>query len=251
MKVLHVFPQFTPESINGSERYEYMLASKLIELAVEVDLMTTTTRDLLPLDAFSLGWPHQYTERETEAGGIHVRRFPASRLLPMRLSKLISLQMLKRWKREERHYGLMVKGSRNLIDYYHRRAVDRPLAYELITLVRGPYSARLLTNLIRNIRRYDAIQVGFTPFAITWQVVSLARLFRKPVVVLAFFHPDDISHHFRSIYWSFSAADAVLAQTSYSAALLKRMLPRSAPVDLGAGVDLDGFADSKACGARF
>jgi hypothetical protein len=214
MKVVHVFPQFTPESINGSERYEYMLAAKLVEVGVEVDLMTTTTKDFLMLEPFSFGWPHQHTQSETDSGGIRIKRFPASHLLPRWVSGQISRQMLRRWKCEERHYGVMLKGSRNLIDYYHRRAIERPRIYDLVTLGQGPYSARLLVSLVNNIRHYDAIQVGFIPFSLAWQIVALGRMFRKPVAVLAFFHPDDISHHFRAIYWTFSAAEAVLAQTA-------------------------------------
>jgi len=170
--------------------------------------------------------------------------------LPASLGHFVSHRILNRWEREEQRYGTMLKGSRNQIDYFHRRAVERPLIYDFIaTLGRGPYSAGLLRKLAAALRGCDVVQVGFTPFATTWQVVAMARVFRKPVVVLALFHPEDLSHHFRSIYWSLSAADAVLAQTAYSAAILKRLLPRSNPVEVGAGVNLDELA--AACGARF
>jgi glycosyltransferase involved in cell wall biosynthesis len=252
MKALHVFPQFSPESINGSERYEYMLSRKLVELGVEVDILTTTTKDFLPLEPFSLRWPDQYKELTTVKDGITIKRFPATFHLPEYIGHLLSRRMIKRWQWEEDRYGLMVKGSRNLIDYYYARAIKRPRIYDVtVTLGRGPFSGRLMLTLWRTMRRYDAIQVGFAPFALTWQVVALARLLRKPVVVLALFHPEDVSHHFRTIYWSLSAADAILAQTPYSVAVLKRLFPGSGPVDIGAGVELEAFTDQKACGARF
>ncbi len=251
MKVLHVFPQLTPDSLNGSERYEYLLARKLAALGVEIELLTTTTREFVPGGPFVLNWPHQQAEGITEIEGIRVRRFRAAGVLPTRLKHLISRRMLDRWGREEQRYGAMAQGSRNLIDYYYRRARERPRIYDLVTLGRGPFSHGLISYAVRNIRRFDAVQVGFVPFALTWQIVALARLFRKPSVVLALFHPDDIYHHFRSIYWSFSAADAVLAQTAFSAALLRRFCPRSNPIDLGAGVDLEAFSDARVSGERF
>jgi hypothetical protein len=171
----------------------------------------------VPVAPFCLQWPHQHTELVTERDGIRIRRFPATVGLPASIGHFVSRRIRKRWTREEARYGMMLKGSRNQVDYFHRRAIERPLIYDLMaTLGRGPYSLRLLLNLVPAIRRCDVVQVGFTPFATTWQVVAMARLFRKPVVVLALFHPEDLSHHFRSIYWSFSGADAVLTQTAYS-----------------------------------
>jgi len=108
-----------------------------------------------------------------------------------------------------------------------------------------------LRNMAAAMRRCDLVQAGFTPFATCWQAVAMARLMRKPAVVLALFHPEDLSHHFRTVYWSFAAAQAVLMQTPYSARILKRLLPASNPVTIGAGVDLAQFADSRVCGARF
>lgn len=229
-----------------------MLARKLCERGVQVDMLTTTTRDFQPLDIFYLGWPNDYSERTAEAGEIRIGRQPASFTVPRRLGHAITRCMVKRWRREERRCGLMVRGSRNVIDYYHQRAIERPLRYDLMTaLTRGPHSLGLLKRLATVMRNYDAVQVGFTPFAVVWQVVVMARILRKPVVVLALFHPQDRGHHFRWIYWAFAHADAVLAQTQYSAALLRRLAPGCNPVDVGAGVDLAELADGKVCGARF
>jgi glycosyltransferase involved in cell wall biosynthesis len=252
MKVLHVYPQFTPESVNGSERYEYLLSKALVELGVEVELLTTTTRDFLPVGAFCLHWPHQYTQEPAQRDGISIVRQRATFHLPAKVGHFVSRRIENRWKREEQLYGAMLKGSRAYVDYFHRRAAQRPLIYDVIaTLGRGPFSLGMLRQMASAICRCDLVQAGFTPFATCWQAVAMARLMRKPVVVLALFHPEDLSHHFRTIYWSFSAADAVLMQTPYSARILKRMLPASNPVTIGAGVDLAQFADSRVCGARF
>ena len=116
---------------------------------------------------------------------------------------------------------------------------------------RGPWSLPLLAHLVFNIRNYDAVMVGFTPYAMMPQVVAIARLFKRPVVILPLFHPQDIYHHFAIFYRCFARADGLLAQTRYSAGLLARMAPGSAPMDLGAGVDLEELAQEEACGARF
>jgi glycosyltransferase involved in cell wall biosynthesis len=252
MKVLHVFPQFTPDSINGSERYEYLLSRKLVELGVEVELLTTTTKDFVAVAPFCLHWPHQYTQAPAERDGIKITRRRTTVQLPRRLGYFVSRRIERRWKREEERYGAMLKGSRNYVDHFHRRATERPLIYDLLaTLGRGPYSFGLLKNMAATMRRCDLVQVGFTPFATCWQAVAMARVLRKPAVVLALFHPEDRSHHFRTIYWSFSKAAAVLLQTPYSSAILKRLLPASNPVVVGAGVDPERFADSRISGARF
>src|SRR5262249_46241406 len=114
-----------------------------------------------------------------------------------------------------------------------------------------PYSLRLMAHLIGVIRHYDVMLVGFMPFALSWQVIAAARLFRKPVVLLALFHPDDIYHHFRPIYWCFNHADAILAQTPYSLELFRRLFPASKPVEAGVGVDLSELGSPSISGARF
>jgi hypothetical protein len=57
MNVLHIFPQFTPDLLNGSERYEYMLSRKLLELGVDVHVLTTRTRNAHQTAAFISAWP--------------------------------------------------------------------------------------------------------------------------------------------------------------------------------------------------
>src|SRR5690349_17974428 len=145
MKVLHVFPQFTPESINGSERYEYLLSRKLVELGVEVELLTTTTRDFVPVAPFCLHWPHQYASALAERDGIRIRRLRATFQMPASIGRFVSRRIERRWKREEDRYGAMLKGSRTYVDYFHQRAAQRPLIYDVMaTIGRGPYSLGLL-----------------------------------------------------------------------------------------------------------
>lgn len=252
MKVLHIFPQFGPELVNGSDRHEYLLSRKLVELGVEVDVFTTLTNSVHQTSAFSSAWPQNYRERLEVVDGMRVERFPVSFSLSPRLGYVLSLSILKRWQREEQRYGSMVKGSHNLVHYYYRRAMDRPLVYDLMmAAARGPYSIRLLARLLKTARNYDAFLVGFTPYALMWQAIGVARSFRKPVVLLALFHPDDIYHHFRAIYWCYKRADAILAQTPYSLKLFRRQFPMSKPVAAGVGVDLREFENASVCGARF
>src|SRR5579885_252669 len=145
MKVLHVFPQFTPESVNGSERYEHLLSSKLVKLGVEVELLATTTRDFIPVGPFCLHWPHQYSQGVVERDGIRINRRRATFHLPPALGHFVSRRIEQRWKREEQLYGTMLKGSLGYVDYFHRRALGRPLIYDAIaTLGRGPFSLGML-----------------------------------------------------------------------------------------------------------
>jgi glycosyltransferase involved in cell wall biosynthesis len=252
VKVLHIFPQFTPDLLSGSERYEYMLSRKLVELGVEVRVLTTRTRNAYPTAAFTSAWPNDHPAAETSVEGIQIRRFAASFDIGPRLGHALSRLMLRRWQREERRDGAMVRGSRNLVDYYRRRALRRPRIYDWMMLAaRGPCSLGLLFHLASTIRQYDAVMVGFAPFALMAQIVPIARMFRRPVVVLPLFHPQDPYHHFATFYRSFARAGALLAQTPYSAALLARLAPGCAPIDLGAGVNLEELADSRTDGVRF
>jgi glycosyltransferase involved in cell wall biosynthesis len=95
------------------------------------------------------------------------------------------------------------------------------------------------------------VLVGFVPFALNWYALAAARILRKPVVLLALFHPDDPYHHFRAIYWCLRRADAILAQTTYSLELFARWFPKSKPMAAGVGVDLAEFAGGTQRAAAF
>ena len=223
-----------------------------MELGLEVDVYTTQTKTSYQTSAFSSAWPRDYSQRFELIDGMRIERFPVSFSLSPRMGHALSRSMLKRLGREEERYGLMIKGSRNMVHYYNRRALGRPRVYDLImALARGPYSIRLLASLLRNARNYDALMVGFVPFALIWQVIAVARVLRKPVVLLPLFHPDDAYHHFRIIYWCFNKADAILAQTPYSLDLFARLFPACKPIEAGVGVDLAEFDNPAISGARF
>lgn len=252
MRALHIFPLFGPELTNGSEYHEYMLSKKLVELGVSVDVFTTRSQRFRPTSAFSLEWVSDYDQEFEQADGINIYRFPVSFSIPPKIGRVISRLVFKRWKREEKRYGIMMKGSKNLVHYYYRRALSRPSIYDWLTLLgRGPHSLSLLARVIRSIKGYDILLVGFTPFALIWQVTHIAKLFKKPVVLLALFHPEDLSHHFKAFYRCFATADAILAQTPYSVKLFKRLFPGSKPVQVGPGVDDTAFTDPGISGERF
>jgi glycosyltransferase involved in cell wall biosynthesis len=252
VKVLHIFPQLTPDLVSGSERYEYMLTRKLVELGIEVDVLTTRTRNEYQTAAFTSAWPSEHPPGLADIDGIRIRRFPVSFQFGPRLGRMLSRWMLKQWEREERRFGTMVRGSRSLIDYYRLRARNRPRLYDLLMLAgRGPWSIRLLAHLMFNVRDYDAVMVGFTPYALMPPVAGIARLLGRPVVILPLFHPEDIYHHFATFYRCFARADALLAQTTYSAGLLAHLAPGCSPIDVGAGVNLEELAAEPVSGARF
>ncbi|MDE2058524.1 MAG: glycosyltransferase family 4 protein [candidate division NC10 bacterium] len=252
MRALHIFPFFGPDLIHGAEYHEYMLSKKLVEVGVEVDVLTTRSKKAEPTSAFSLKWVNEYDEGFEKADDIDIYRFPATFSIPAAMGHVISRLMFRRWQREEGRYGIMIKGSKNLIDYYFQRAVTRPFIYDWLSLLgRGPFSFPLLARIIRSIKRYDVLLVGFMPFAMIWQITHIARVFKKPVVILALFHPDDIYHHFRAYYRCFSKADAILAQTPYSAELFRRLFPGSKPIQVGPGVDDKVFTDPGISGECF
>lgn len=251
MRALHIFPFFGSQLRDGAEHYQFLLSRKLVEMGVEVDVFTTNSSHVRFDSAFSLRWDDDYKDSFERIDGINIHRF-AAHSIPGALGYSISVLMLRRWRREERRYGVMLPGSRNLVDYYYRRASTRPSIYDwMMLLARGPNSIGLLARLARSITTYDVVLVGFMPFGLISQVTRIAKALGKPVVMLALFHPEDAYHHFRALYRSFARADAVLAQTTYSAELIRRLFPGSNPVRIGAGVEAEAFADSKVSGARF
>jgi glycosyltransferase involved in cell wall biosynthesis len=243
VRALHVFPLFGADLTNGSEHYEYMLTKTLVEQGIEVDVLTTTSRSMHAVSAFSSGWGHDYTAGVEQADGIRIHRFPVTFSMPAALGRAVSRLILRRWKREERRYGSMLRGSPHLVDHLHRRAVGRSAAYDaLMLLARGPHSVRLLSSAARLMRTRDVVLVGFLPFALVWQITRVARWLGRPTVILPLFHPGDIYHHFSAHYRALGRADAVLAQTAYSVDLFKQLVPASNPVQVGAGVDVAAFS---------
>jgi len=252
MKALHIFPLFGPELTNGSEYYEYMLSQKLVGLGVDVDVFTTRSRQFRPTSFFSIEWPNDYHQGVEYVDGMKIFRFPVTLSLPSLVGRGISRVIRSQWRGEENTLGIMVKGSKNLEDYYYRRALARPVIYDWMTMLGlGPWSLPLLVNMVRRIQLYDILLVGFMPLALIWQVTHIARIFKKPVVILALFHPDDLYHHHKSFYRCFTAADAVLTQTPYSTELFTRLFPSARPFQIGAGVEARLFQSPEISGKRF
>jgi len=252
MKALHVFPFFGSDLVHGAESHAYMLSKKLVEQGVEVDVLTTRSRKARATSAFSLEWTDDYGHDFEESDGIRIFRRPHSVSMPAAIGRVLSRIMFRRWHKEDQRYGVMIKGSRNLVESYHHRALGRPGFYDWIALgARGPHSLRLLARLMESIKSYDVVLVGFMPFTLIWQVTRIAKFFKKPVVLLPLFHPEDIYHHFAVYYRCFSRADAILAQTTYSLELFQRLCPGVPAVRVGPGVDDRAYTAPTISGDRF
>lgn len=252
MKALHVFPLFGNDLFNGSEYYEYMLTKNLVRLGVEVEVCTTFSRQFLPTSAFSLHWENSYDKAFEQTDGLNIRRFPVTFSTPPNMGHIISRLVFRRWEKEENKYGTMLRGSRNFVDCFKCRATSRPLLYDYLTLLgRGPHSMRLTGWLLKTIHSYDVVLVGFVPFALIWYLTKITQLFKKPLIILPLFHPNDVYHHFQIFYHCFSKATAILSQTPYSNALFKRLFPQSNPVQVGVGIDKRDFINADISGARF
>lgn len=252
MRVLHVFPCFAADLSGGAERYQYRLSTALARMGIEVDVLATTTRIPVHTSACASSWPDDYAAGVELSDGVRIERFPASFTMPPGLGRALSRLLARRGDSEERTYGAMLDGSAAIVDYLYRRANERPALYGwLLMAARGPWAPGLLRRLAATAGRYDVVLAGFIPYALMPQVARVARWRRAPLAVLPLFHPQDAYHHWRPLYHCMSAADAILAQTSYSAALMNRLWPHADARVVGAGVDPEEMAGARACGARF
>ncbi len=252
MKALHVFPMFGSELRGGSDYVQLHLSRELARLGVEVDVLTTTTHTLEPRAAFGVGWPTQYSAGRAEVDGLRVHRFPTTWSPSRTTGYAISRLILDRWQREGLGNDEAAKGSDAALASLHRRALARPRVYDYLALLgRGPHSLGLVAAAHRAMRRSDIVLAGFMPFATLWYMSHLARRAGRPIVLLPLFHPEDIYHHFRLFYRQLAAADALLAQTAYSAGMFADLMPGARPLEVGIGVDPLEFADERVSGARF
>jgi glycosyltransferase involved in cell wall biosynthesis len=252
VRALHVFPIYTDQPSGGSDYYQSMLTRELAERGVEIDVFATCARTVRHSAAFGLDWLADFPPGPAIAGGIAVRRFPASYRLPPNLGAAISRLILRRWDREEAKLGAAPADSDAAVEACWRRALTRPAIYDYLALLgRGPISLGLIRAAVRAIRSYDIVLVGFMPFATLWYTSLIARRAGKPIVVLPLFHPEDVYHHFRLFYRCFERADALLAQTPYSTALFHRLFPKSHPVQIGVGVDAAELGGAGISGERF
>lgn len=252
MRALHVWPQFGPGLTNGSDYYAYQLSRNLVAQGVAVDVLATRTAGFRPLARFALRWVNNTQPAQEQVDGLRIHRFPVTYVPPQSVAYLLSSWVDRRWRQEEQLAGPPPADVTQLEAYYQRRALTRPTVYDGLFLAGlGPWSWPLWRRLERDLARYDVVMVGFMPFALVWQVITLARRYRKPVVLLPLFHPDDLFHHHRVFYECFRQADAILAQTTYSVEQFKRLAPTSNPVLIGAGVNADAYTASTVCGDRF
>jgi glycosyltransferase involved in cell wall biosynthesis len=183
---------------------------------------------------------------------MRVHRFPVDWSPSPAVATALSRLVIGRWRREEAGAGAFEKGSEAALAMFHRRALARPIAYDYLALLgRGPHSRRLVTAARRAAHASDVVLAGFMPFATLWYMTRVARRADKPLVLLPLFHPEDVYHHFRLFYRCFARADALLAQTPYSAALFERLFPGARPLQVGVGVDPAELADAAVSGARF
>jgi glycosyltransferase involved in cell wall biosynthesis len=252
MKALHVFPMFGADLIGGSDYVQFHLSRELARLGVEVEVLATCTRSLLPRAAFGISWPAHYTRGAERIDGMQVRRFPVTWSPSAPAAYAISRLVVDRWRREEAAASRPEKGSDEALGDMHRRALSRPIIYDYLALLgRGPHSRGLVAAARRAVAECDVVLAGFMPFATLWYMTRIARRARKPVILLPLFHPEDLYHHFRLFYRCCANADALLAQTPYSAAVFERLMPGAHAVEMGVGIDPDELGDAAISGARF
>lgn len=252
MRVLHVWPRFGSSLTNGSEYYAYQLTKKLVDLGIVVDVYTTRTNSFRPLAQFALHWLNTSQLENEKTDGIQIRRFPVTYSPPQIVAYLFSNLVSKRWQSESRFLERVQQDSHSLETFYYERAIRRPKYYDWLFLLGiGPWSWSLWRNLERNLSNYDIVMVGFMPFALIWQVVTIAIRLDKPVVLLPLFHPDDVFHHHQIFYECFARATAILAQTTYSVEQFRRLAPTSNPVLIGAGINVEEFSQNLINGDRF
>ncbi len=252
MKALHLFPFFDDDLGAGSSYVQFMLTRALARRGVAVEVLATCSRAVAPRAAFGLGWPDDFPAGAATVGDIAVRRFPVSFAPPAALGHALSRVVMAQWRRETAGAPAPPRGSDAAVAEFHRRALARPGWIDALSLVgRGPVSWPLYAAARRAARDCDVLLASYMPFATLWMAERIARQTGVPLVLLPLFHPEDVYHHFRVFYRSFARADALLAQTPYSAALFRRLCPDANPIELGIGVEPEAFADAHVDGARF
>jgi glycosyltransferase involved in cell wall biosynthesis len=247
MKILQIFPFYGADLLGGAEVYQHHLAQELAACGAAVEVLTTCTKMPRHTSAFTSHWPTEYPPGETRDGAVSVHRFPVSGSVPALIGHAASRQILRRWRQEDARAGDAASG----VDFFHRQAMERPGWVDAIVGVgRGPHSRGLLAEAWRRSATADVLLAGFIPFGTVWYGAQIAARRKLPFVLLPFFHPEDRYHHFRLFYRCLAAADAVLAQSPYSAALFERLAGARA-IQIGVGVDRATATDPSIDGRRF
>lgn len=245
MRALHVFPLFSTDRTSGAAHYQLSLTRAIQDRGVSVEVFTTTTEAFDPSAAFGLRWPGQRAPGVSREAGVVVHRFPVSFSPSPRLGRIFSRAILERWLREGTGAGLPPAELQS-------RALSRPRIFDLMaSLGRGPLSLSLLRALIRERQRFDVILVGYLPFALVEQVVSVAGWLGKPVAVLPLFHAADPYHHFGSFLRALGRADRVLPLSEFAAGFFETCPSSIRTTVVGAGVDTSYLSPGVASGKRF
>lgn len=247
MNILQVFPFYGADLHGGAEVYQHHLAQELAACGATVEVLTTCTKLPRHTSAFTSQWPTEYPPGTTRDGAVSVHRFPVTGSVPGLIGHAAARQIFRRWALEDARAG----GFPTTVELHHRQAMERPSWCDAIVAVgRGPHSRRLLDAAWRRSATADVLLAGFIPFTTVWYGARIAARRRLPFVLLPFFHPEDRYHHFGLFYRCFAAADAVLAQTPYSAELFERLAGARA-VQVGVGVERDTATDPSVDGRRF
>ncbi|MFN7920335.1 MAG: glycosyltransferase family 4 protein [Bryobacteraceae bacterium] len=248
IRALHVFPLFGQDLANGSERYAYQLTRALADQGVEIEVLTTRARGAQWKGGFALAWP-DYAPGPVEPG-ITVRHYRTPLAAPRIVGK--AAQYLFEWhvQRERRRLGLAE--ARHSPDECHRIMAAQNRASDWFALLcRGPLSIGLFLALWGALRRADVVLVSFLPLLLVPVVVWAARLRNKPVMVLPFFHANDLPSNSRIQGEALVRANAVLELTGYTAQHLARIWPGARTVEIRGGVHPGALCDGRVQGARF
>jgi glycosyltransferase involved in cell wall biosynthesis len=195
---------------------------------------------------FDIVWPATLPSADC-VDGVPVSRFRALRL-PDAAGALVNRLVMRAWRRVEAELDGSTPTPEDLVDVapHWGRSADR-----LAQLGRGPAAPTLLASVARRASHSDIVLVGHAPFGLMAWVEMTARRSGKPVVLLPFIHECDPFHHLPSLHRAYERAGAVLTLSPHTAGLLRRVLPASNPIAIGAGVDLSVFDAPRVSGERF
>lgn len=100
MRALHVTFRFGPDIVGGAEYYLMKLSECLAHKGVEVDVVTTTARNLSQKTHFGVCWDNAYPKGSEQAGPLRVFRF-VPRNLPSFLFGIGAYALQRQWDNEE------------------------------------------------------------------------------------------------------------------------------------------------------
>ena len=247
MRALHVLPAFPGEPDEGSAVYSRALTRELAGRGVQIDVLATRSRRLRMRRPFHIDWPAELPRADL-VDGVTVRRFRAMRL-PAPAGALANRLVQRNWRRIEPSPGGRPESDpATLFATAPRFSKSADLAARF---GRGPVVPGLLARVVKRVAGYDVVLASYAPFGLMGWVEAAARPAGVPVVLLPFIHEADPFHHLPSLHRAYARAAAVLTLSQHTAELLRRHLPASRPLAIGAGADLDVFDGAEVSGERF